>query len=49
MLRANATTGITMPQSASARPVEMVLKQWKIAKSLIQGGRKVSKTNKNSY
>ena len=42
MLRANATQGIKLPQGDSTRPVEAVLKQWRIAKSLIRGGKKVN-------
>ena len=42
MLRANAAQGIKLPQGDATRPVETVLKQWRIAKSLIRGGKKVN-------
>ena len=49
MLRANATQGIKLPQGDSTRPVEAVLKQWRIAKSLIRGGKKVKLFESNDF
>ena len=41
MLRNNSVTGIKLPQGDAMRPADKVLKQWRIANSLIRGGKKV--------
>ena len=44
MLRSNAAAGIKLPENQSNWTTEMVLKQWKIVKSVKTNGQKVSLT-----
>ena len=41
MLRSNAAAGIKLPENQSNWTTEMVLKQWKIVKSVKTNGQKV--------